>query len=515
MQVRLRLAAVAVGTLLIAGSAVSAHAQDKKEKGDTVVINPCDPNAVVTSALVKSTLVLQRAFQTANAKGDPTTDLKLAIGYLTAPPPKKETGDTLGRAFYLAQAYLMLLQQPGVAPIGQRKNYGIATDSLMTIDLLAAADSALTKVQQGWPPVCSPALAQWRQQKPWIDALNGSINALNAGKYDSAEALAKRSLIIERSAPYAYTVLASVANARKEYDEASAYQKKGLELALKDTMYNDAKLNIIYDMANTATLRAESAPAADKRARVDEAVAAWQTFMPIGSRDAQVASAQQSIVRLLKSIGDSTNLALSYAPMLANPEKYGEQSLISAGYIATRARKPVDAIKFFTTVLAQNPNSRDALNNLAASYVSTNEQQKMFPLIDRLVSVDPNMPENWQLYAYAYSGLLKGTKDPKLVKAYTDSLVKYNTKSEKLPTRVTLSEFSHLNDKATIAGTIENRALTPKSYTFEVDFLDKSGTVVATQSASVGPVPGKGGTTQFSVSADAKDVVAFRYKPLP
>ena len=43
----------------------------------------------------------------------------------------------------------------------------------------------------------------------------------------------------------------------------------------------------------------------------------------------------------------------------------------------------------------------------------------------------------------------------------------------------------------------------------------KTGNVVASQSTSVGPVPGKGGSAPFSISVDAKDVVAFRYKPLP
>jgi len=473
----------------------------------------CNPNAVVTEALARATLSLQRAFQKVQAKQRADSDLKLGIHFLTSIPPKKETGDSLGRLYYLGQAYILLLQEPGVKPIGPRRDYGIATDTMLTIDLLAAADTALTKVAHDWP-LCASQMAQWRQQKPWIDALNGSINALNAGKYDSAEALAKRSLIIERGAPYAYSVLASVETNRKEYDSATVLLKHALDLAQKDTIYNDAKFNAMYDLANNATLRAEAATGADKRTRVQEAVAAWQAFIPMGTRDNQVASAEQTIIRLLKSVNDTVGVVQSYAPILANPSKYGEQTLLLAGVTATRAKHPDDAAKMFAAVLEQNPYQRDALNNLAASYVATNEHQKMFPLIDKLVAIDPNNADTWLMYAYAYSGLVKGTKDPKMVKSYTDSLVKYNSKAEKLQTRVSLSEFTHLPDKATLVGTIENKTTTPKSYSLQVDFLDKSGNVVSTQTANVGPVPGKGGSSSFTVTATAPNIVAYRYKPL-
>ena len=43
-----------------------------------------------------------------------------------------------------------------------------------------------------------PVIAQWRQQKPWLNALNGAINALNANKLDSAEYLAKNHKSLEK-----------------------------------------------------------------------------------------------------------------------------------------------------------------------------------------------------------------------------------------------------------------------------------------------------------------------------
>jgi tetratricopeptide (TPR) repeat protein len=527
-----------LGTGLSAGSALAQG--DQAAKADSA--NQCNPNAVPTQALAKATFSMQRAFQninrqkalangtapadTAASKGDnkddkaaalpvdPAKDLRDAIGYLTTPPSKDEAGDSVGRAYYLGQAYILLLQQPGVPEQAPRATYGIATDSSATIDLLAAADTQFTKVETS-APACRAEMAKWREQQPWLDALNGAINALNSQQFDSAEALAKRSLLIDHATPYPYTILASVSNNRKDYDAAIGYLKQAIATAeaSHDTTYNESRINAMYDLANTESLRADATAGPEKMDRVKEAIAAWQTFMPVGLRDVQVANAVQMIRKLLRSVDDTTSYEQSYSVILQDPSHYGEAALLNAGLVATQAKHSDDAVKLFSAVLEHNPNQRDALNNLAASYVGTKEYDKMFPYIDRLVSLDPNNADNWLLYAYAYTGLLKGTKDPKLVKSYTDSLIKYNGKAEKLNTRVTLSNFSHTQHETTLSGSIENRAKTAKSYTMQVDFLDASGNVLGTQSVNVGPVAPQT-TEPFTVTLKDQDAVAFRYKPL-
>ena len=125
--------------------------------------------------------------------------------------------------------------------------------------------------------------------------------------------------------------------------------------------------------------------------------------------------------------------------------------------------------------MALNPYSRDAINNLAATYIQTNQFPKAFPLIDKLVALDPSNPDNPLLYAFAYQGLYKGTKDKKLQKIYTDSLVYFNGKSENVPVKLAVTEFTRRPDQTTLAGTIENRGTAAKTYTVNVEFLDKSG----------------------------------------
>ena len=127
--------------------------------------------------------------------------------------------------------------------------------------------------------------------------------------------------------------------------------------------------------------------------------------------------------------------------------------------------------------------------------------------------MDPSNPDNPLLYAFAYQGLYKGTKDKKLQKIYTDSLIYFNNKSESLPVKVQILEFSRRADGTVLAGTIENRGTTAKTYTLSVDLLDKSGTVVDTQTATVGPVAPKS-TGSFKISSTKGGVYGYRYKPV-
>lgn len=527
---------IGLGTILPA--LLIASTLGAQDGADTLEADECNPNAVSTQALARATFSMQRAFQIIQANqsilrldsadrvdslGNPLIirsavgDLQSAISALTGPPDKRDIGanDSLGRAYYLGQAYILLLEQPGVKPIGQRGEYGIATDTEFTIDLLAAADTQFTKVEQGLP-LCREEIAKWRQQQPWLDALNGAINAINNDEIDTAEALAKRSLVIDQTTPYAYSILGNVAKQRKDYDNAIAMFNKAIEIADKseNPEFNDDRANAVYDIADVATTRAEGSSGPEKKRDVEAAIEAWNNFFPIGTRDAQVARGVQVIRNLLRSIDDTASLPKAYEKILEDPSHYGEAALLNAGLVATEAKEYEDAATLFSTVLEKNPNQRDALNNLAATYVNTKEYEKMLPLTDRLVSLDPNNENNWLLYAFAYTGLLQTTKEPaSLVKSYTDSLVKYNSKAEQLPAQVSLTAFSHSPRETTLSGTITNKSKASKTYKLEVEFLDASGAVLGSRSVDVGPVA-PDTSEPFTLTLPDQDAVAFRYKPL-
>ena len=69
--------------------------------------------------------------------------------------------------------------------------------------------------------------------------------------------------------------------------------------------------------------------------------------------------------------------------------------------------------------------------------------------------------------------------------------------------------FNHAGTKHVLGGHVENLGTAAGNYTIKVEFLDKSGKSVASQTAVVGPVAPKE-SKQFTVSVEQPGVVAFR-----
>jgi tetratricopeptide (TPR) repeat protein len=466
----------------------------------------CDPTANTKGDIARAQFAMTRAVN-AVQKGDPTKDVQDVLRLVN-----NGNDNPTARNYLRGEAYILYLMQPNTPSVVPRSALGFKDNPTGTIDLFLAADSAFTIVEQA-SPACIPVTTQWRQQKPWLNALNAAISALSAAQLDSAEMFAKRSLILDRHAPYAYSVLGSIAQNRKNSAAATEYWKQALAAAGTDTAYADIRTKTMYAIASAASDRADAATGTAKRAAAREAIKPWQDYIASADNDLLLADGIDNIARLYVDAGDTASIPAIYAPMLATPAKYGEIALVHAGAVATRNGHYADAVKLFDAALAQNPYSRDALNNLAATYIQNNQFPKAFPMIDRLVVLDPSNPDNPLLYAFAYQGMYKGTKDKKLQKIYTDSLVYFNDKSENAIVKIGVSEFTRRPNETLLAGTIENRGKTPKTYTLIVEFLDKSGNVVSTETATVGPVAPKANQT-FKIRSEKGGAYGYRYKPL-
>jgi tetratricopeptide (TPR) repeat protein len=466
----------------------------------------CDPTANTRGDIAKAQFSMTRAIA-ASEKGNPTKDLQDVLRLV-----ENGTDNPTARNYLRGEAYVVYLMQPNTPAVVTRGTLGLTTNPAATVDLFAAADSSFTVVEKASPD-CVSLVRQWRQQKPWLTTLNAAINALNANQLDSAEIFAKRSLLLDRQAPYAYSVLGSIAHNRKDWTAANEYWKQALTAAGTDTTYADVRTKTMYEIASSATDRADAATGAAKKAAAREAIKPWQDYMAVASNDLLLADAIDNAATMYLNAGDSVSVPAIYSPLLANPSKYGEISLVHAGVVATRNGHPAEAATLFNAALSQNPYSRDALNNLAATYIQNKEFAKAFPLIDKLVVMDPSNPDNPLLYAFAYQGMYRGTKDKKLQKIYTDSLVYWNGKSESAPVKLAVTEFTRRPTETTVGGTIENRGTAAKTYTVNVELLDKNGTVVDTQTATVGPVSPKS-TGKFKITSGKGGVYGYRYKPL-
>ena len=224
--------------------------------------------------------------------------------------------------------------------------------------------------------------------------------------------------------------------------------------------------------------------------------------------------------------------------LLTDAGTVGDLVLTQAGVTASQTGKTADAARLFEAALAQNPYQRDALNNLSATYLQGKQFDKILPVARRLVAVDPGNPDNYAFISLAYNGLATaaaaGAK-----KALNDSAFKYYQMSEAMPVKVTFNEFTRGDARAVVGATVEALNLTPapaaapragtraapaakpaakpaaapKTYSMKLEFLDKNGNVVDTQTQSVGPIAsGERKTVRFETTKSG--VVAFRYAPL-
>lgn len=529
--------------LMIASAAVTAGAQQKA----------CEIDEGQPSQVARATLDLQMT-QNAGKPEDAAKALRDAVKLLQEGDKNK---NAVGRAFVYGKTLVSWMGQPGMeSGIAPRAQLGFLTEPTGQYDLVAGIDSAFSIVETSNPD-CASQTAGWRQQKGWVDLVNRAIELGNSSdKADSAVLVAKRSLQLYRGAPYGYLVLAKASAEKNNPKEAIEYYKQAAAVTAQDTTSNiaDMRRNVYMNLGNYAADLYEQG-AGDKPAMLAEAKAAYAALAKDpGTKYADAARAGQA--RLAQLSGDTTAIRATYADQLNNPGAFSYASLMSAAVTAARTGQTKDAVKLFEAAKAVNPVHRDVLYNLARLYLLDSAYTQALPVARELVTVDPSNPDNFQLLAIGfasiqknYAATLRGLEDKSkaygqranaprasaavvkanidsaarlnpAIKAYqdssaklVDSAVKYNEVMMKLPARVTFTEFTPVEGKTTLGGTVTNQTDAARSFTFKVEFVDKSGNVVGTQDVNVGPVePQK--SAAFSATGTGAGIVAFKYNPI-
>jgi len=111
-------------------------------------------------------------------------------------------------------------------------------------------------------------------------------------------------------------------------------------------------------------------------------------------------------------------------------------------------------------------------------------------------------------------------KVQKLINAYADSIkpnvdsaIKYNNLMLNLPARVSFTEFTPGDGKVTLGGSVQNQTEAARPFTLKIEFLDKAGQVVNTQTVEV-PAVGPKQAKAFKTEGVGAGIVAFRYAPI-
>lgn len=450
----------------------------------------------------------RNALVTAGLLGKPDDKKKQitkAIGLLTTP---QAATNAVGRSWLLGRALVTLAAMPDQPSIATKASLGYTGAPADNIDLVLAADSAFDVVEQAMPQ-CANDTEEYRRV-PYVGLVNEAVKQYNAKQVDSAVKLAERALIIYPKSPVAYNV---IGNARQTKDDipgaVDAFQKMLVAIGT-DTAYAEEKKQVMLNIPTLLAAEADAAEGAKKSEYAKQAADAYQAYLKDYPNDA---GAQSGLARVQLLSGDSTSANKIYSDMLAAPDKYTDMQLLEAGVNAARANRAKDAAQLFEAGLKKNPYYRDGLFNVAVTYLSSDQLDKMPPVLERLVTVDPNNPDNYRVWVNYYQDKSKLEKNPAAKKLLSDSVLKYYKLFSEPTVKVAFNLFSREAAKATLGGTIENLSAEPKTYTLKVEFLDTNGGTVATQEATVGPVDPKA-SKPFRITAEKAGIAAFKYAPL-
>ncbi|HMC56446.1 MAG TPA: FxLYD domain-containing protein [Gemmatimonadaceae bacterium] len=503
----------------------------------------CDVSESRPTQIGKATLAVQIASSQTNPQAA-QKQLQSAVKLLTDNGEKLD--NQVGRNLVLGKALVLWSTQPDMPLVTKRGPLGFTASPDATIDLVAAIDSAF-KVVETANPECAVETSKWRGQKAWIGLVNGAIERLNADEVDSAESLARKAITMNPMAPYGFVVLGNVMQKKSNTSEAISLYQKSIDVAGRDTAYNEIRRQSLLYLGNIAADSAEvAADAATRAPYIAKARNAFETLLADKGAGDMAAGARQGLCRVSVASGDTASLRTTYREPLTSPAGYAYVDLMSAGVCLARAEMVPEATTLFQAAYDKNPYHRDALSNLAIMLLRQDQEAKALPLAQRLVAVEPNNPENIQLLMLSYAGIAKKARDarvgtratrtgaktgakqasattaPKLSaaatdslfrleKAFTDSAVSTNERKEKLAFKVQLSNFQTNAEQATVSGSVTNQGTEEKSLTVRVEFLDAAGKVVQSKDATVGPLAAHR-SGRFSVTVTpGKEITAFRY----
>jgi len=522
---------------LLLAAAVSAGAQQPAPA------TACDVGSAAKGSLALASLNVERARQ-AGTGAAAESNLKSTVKAL-----ESANEDPVTRSYLLGETLSLWMNQPNIGTVTKRGTVGFTTNPDASIDLIGTVDSLFSIVEKA-KPNCQDFTAYYRGgQKFYLDLANGAINALNAGKLDSAEYLATQANRIYPRSPYGVMVLGNVYSKRGNDAKAVAYWRAASEAAANDSAYRDVRRQMLSNMGTVYLNRAQAASGAARLADADSAAAAFAQLIEIpGTEGPYLYGSRQNYQTALLMRGDTAKFVSSYQPLLQNPSAYVYQDLLNSAVNAARAEKAADAARLFEATLSQNPYNRDALFNLGVTYLTLEQNDKVSPVTARLVAVDPGNPENYNLAARAYLALAKAAqakKNTTLAAAYNDSTLTWYSRGNKLPAEVIFSEFTPSEKDLTISGTVTDRrdkidagsssagasaakgkttakpatkstspSLAPKAVTLNFEAIDKSGAVLGTQSVTTEPLtPGK--SANFHVTIPAANAIAYRYTIAP
>jgi len=373
---------------------------------------------------------------------------------------------------------------------------------------LPGADSAFTRAESLLPD-CRDDINENRRRL-WVPILNGAVDKIKTG--DNAGALTDLRLAnsIFRAEPPAFYYMGQIYANEQQRDSAVKYFTHALELArtpanAEKEQYNDIRNDAAFNIARLYHIDQQ----------YDSAIAWYERFRRDQPNDPQ---ALTGIAAALESAGRGSEAVAMYDSVLLLADSMPTLDLFQAGVAMFRVKRYDRAAEAFQRGLVRSPYYRDGLFNLANTYLSLANEvdstkskaeqdelkkaygEKMRPIVERLVEVDPNSTAGLRLLAAAFQ--LSGD---------SDSTLAVLQRIEDLPFEITVSTFMPVGSGFDVRGIVTNlRSETAEIPAVTFDFISEDGTVV--QSKTLEPQTlDEGGVAPFALAPIGEGIAAWRY----
>lgn len=374
---------------------------------------------------------------------------------------------------------------------------------------LPGADTAFDRAER-LLSACAEDIRENRRRL-WVPVLNAGVDRIRATDNEGALAQLREANMIFDAEPPAYFYMGQIFASMQLRDSAVAYYALALEISrrpenLEKEQYADIRDNSEFNIARLYHIDQQ----------YDSAVVWYARFRQHAPLDPQATTGQAAA---LEAAGRTAEALALYDSVLVMADSMATLDLFQAGVALFRTQRFARAAEAFERGLARNPHYRDALYNLANTYLSLANAidstkpraeraalekefgNKMAPITARLVAMDPASTASRRLQAAAFQ-----------LADQQDSTLAALQRLQELTYEVTVSTFERAGSGFDMRGILTNlrsEATTVPALTFE--FLNEAGEVVQTIVLDGQTLEADGGVP-FALAPVGEGIAAWRYR---
>lgn len=365
---------------------------------------------------------------------------------------------------------------------------------------MVGMDSAWTRALESLPD-CDVDMTTYRQNA-WATLTNAGIEFQNAGQEDSAKVAYLGATRAYVGLPHAFMNLGVLYANAGSNDSAATYFAAAVRATEGDSTLVEERSALLLNLGTIY----------QRMGSHREAVNTFGEYVRANPDDDNVLRQLSISYRALDMV-DSAEVVegkLLTALSEMNLDDLDGQDLLAVGVGLFQAEQYARAADIFRRAVVLNPYDRDALYNLANSYLALEDGPQLLSASEQLRAMEPMSEDILRMQGQALR--LIGGRDDEMI-AVAETLVA-------LPVSVEVSRVSYTATEGRIAGTLLGRgALTaagrpipPAALTLVFEFLDIQGNVVGTGTVEV-PALTEGQEQPLALTAPvSRGVAGWRYR---